>query len=223
MVKKYNTRSTSNTYSILSTPDKNPPATIITATSQMTASNENSHENQNKTASHNSHYLKKTNDQAGSVHLMSSKKTLIEKHARKKARQAHTRRTLRRLKEDDDLFLDQCIERVEDEKTANAKRNNNKNGNWKLVVKGYNNNKPKPLQTARNTIYNISTTVRQAMSSSNKVRFASNIATVCTYNKMNKPKVLWVTYDSGEQTIITSKKKIEEQPACQSYAIQQNE
>ena len=107
------------------------------------------------------------------------------------------RRTLRKLKEDDDLFLDQCIETVEDEKTANAKRNNNKNKNWKLVVRGYNDKKPQPWQTVRNTVYNFSTSVKRALSSSNKVRFASKIATVCTYNKVNKPSRLWVTFDSG--------------------------
>ena len=90
----------------------------------MTASSENSYENQNRTARHHSHCKKKTNDhpkeKASSAHLMSSKKTKIERHARKKAKQAHMRRTLRKLKEDDDLFLD--IQQVEDEKTANASK-----------------------------------------------------------------------------------------------------
>ena len=84
-----------------------------------------------------------------------------------------------------------------DEKTENAKNNNNKNDNWKLVIRGYEKKKPSLLQKTRNTFYKLSTNIKRAVSSSNRVRFGSNIKLLCRYDKKNKPSVLWVTYDSG--------------------------
>ena len=131
---------------------------------------------------------------------MSKKKTSIERHARKKARQAHTRRTLKQLAKNDDLFLDYSIQWAEDERTETAKDNNKKNKEWKRVIRGYDNKQPGKLQQCKNTFYNLSSNIKRAMPSFNKnkkVRFAEVLSTVCTYNNKNKPAVLWVTYDSG--------------------------
>ena len=112
------------------------------------------------------------------------------------------RRVLKQLHNNEDLFLDRCIERAEDERTEEAKAINNKGKRWRSVIRGYpGHNKSSFMQRCRNTTYNISTSLRRVVKNavnSKQVTFAPSITTSqCNYVKTNRPSVLYVSYDSA--------------------------
>jgi hypothetical protein len=119
---------------------------------------------------------------------------------RKIARHQHIKRTLQRLRESDDLFLDNSITQAEDERTAIAK--NNTNNSKRVAIDSAHAQCNQPTiglaQHGQNTAYHLGSAFNRTIKKLTKqkhVSFAKQNE-VHLFNATSTPSIM-LTYDSG--------------------------
>ena len=127
-------------------------------------------------------------------------KSTLTKSDRKSARRNLAKQLAKKKEDDEDALIDYHISWAEDERTENAKKNNNKSKIWRQVLGKIKQKKPGILQMGRNTTYNICNAIGRALATKlqpdkKRIRFAKE-KQVRTFNKYDNP-IVWMTYDSG--------------------------
>jgi hypothetical protein len=112
----------------------------------------------------------------------------------------HIKRTLQRLRESDDLFLDNSITQAEDERTAIAK--NNTNNAKRVAIDSAHAQYHQPTtglaQRGQNTAYRLGSAFNQTIKKLTKQKHASFAKQnkVHLFDAMSTPSIM-LTYDSG--------------------------
>jgi hypothetical protein len=125
------------------------------------------------------------------------------------ARQQHVQQTLRQLRKNDNLFLDNSITITEDEHTGLAKKNNS-NAKRKAIDSSHvRQDKPSIglAQQGHNLVYSMSSAFNRTIKKLNKTKQHVSFAThntVQLYKDHEEP--LMITYDSGSDDNYLSKK-----------------
>ncbi len=118
-----------------------------------------------------------------------------EKQDQKLKRCMHPKKTLQRLAQQDDLFLEESITTAEDERTAMAKADKT-DSRQKTIDQAHNKTNTKPtasiIQQARNTTYGICTAFKRTAT-----RLLTNKKQVTFGNTTEQANTVNLTYDSG--------------------------